>query len=486
MAAHLTRHDFKALFIEVLGWDHAAAEYRFEADGLPFIFRMIAHKRGFQVLICETDPYTLFNRSRLRQLERRVLRVAHEHIVIYVCNEPRKQVWQWAVRLPGGNRLRHREHGFVSLCPPPELLNRLCGLRFTLHEEEHVVLTDALARTRAALDTKSEKSAFVRRPAYAERGDGLARLMIAGNNADFHAFVLFHIKLAAWGSKRLKRHALIDDDDAVQICAVALIRAARKFDPKRGYQFSTYATNAIIKQCFRTGPWQIPRMRVPLRLANVARPLLSTTERLAARRGAESGLRFQASRMRKDRPLAASVAAYLNIRNIASLNDRSSAVARHVRMAADPYGTAATALEREDLHQAVERTFRSITPEDAMLLRHRFGYDATVRTLRDIGNEQGLTKERVRQKQLVAEKRFREQLLIYLGDASQRKPKQLTSDLPFSPAKLSRGEGTPAEERVVTPLDSPCSSSTYETKHMPYQLKPYSEIVQGELFAHAH
>jgi hypothetical protein len=198
VGVHLARHDFKALFVEALGWDHASAEHRLDADGLTFTFRLIAHKRGFQILVCEADRYTLFNRHRLRELERQIARLAHEDVIIYTCSEPRKQVWQWAVHMPDGRKLRHREHPFFTEMPPQALLTRIQGLRFSLDEEERITLADALDRARGALDTKSEHNLFVNHPKYAEQGDKLAMAMASGGIEDFHRFVLFHRRLARW------------------------------------------------------------------------------------------------------------------------------------------------------------------------------------------------------------------------------------------------------------------------------------------------
>jgi len=178
--SHLTCHDFRTLFVERLGWDHASGTIAAEADGLAYRFDIIAHKRGFQVIHCRADRYTLFNRRRLRSLQKQILRVAHEHIVIYSCEEPKKQVWQWAVHMPDGQRLRHREHPFFSSSPSDGLVTRLRSLRFTLAEEERVTLVDALDRVRRALDTRADLDLFVNKPRYAEKSDRLAMAMRAG------------------------------------------------------------------------------------------------------------------------------------------------------------------------------------------------------------------------------------------------------------------------------------------------------------------
>ena len=75
-----------------------------------------------------------------RKVQRIVVQTYHEHILIYCCEQPRKQVWQWAIRMPDGRKLRHREHPFFSDSPPASFLARISGLQFTLAEEENATL----------------------------------------------------------------------------------------------------------------------------------------------------------------------------------------------------------------------------------------------------------------------------------------------------------------------------------------------------------
>lgn len=122
---NLADHQFAELFREELGWDRAAGTISVDVDGRRLQFDAIAQKRGFQVLRCTAHRQVLFNRGLLRRAQRQLVRVAHEHIAIYCCESPAKQVWQWVVRTDDGRRLRHREHPFFSSLPPRPFLDRL-------------------------------------------------------------------------------------------------------------------------------------------------------------------------------------------------------------------------------------------------------------------------------------------------------------------------------------------------------------------------
>ena len=121
IAHYLAEHRFQDLFLEELGWDHAAGRIALSLDGLEWDLQKVAQKRGIQVLYTQTDRLTLRNRACLRRLQQMLAGLIHEHVVIYSCDCPRRRVCQWAVRREDGRRLRHRENPFFSHSPPPRL-----------------------------------------------------------------------------------------------------------------------------------------------------------------------------------------------------------------------------------------------------------------------------------------------------------------------------------------------------------------------------
>jgi hypothetical protein len=173
----LADHRFTELFCDELGWDRSSGTMTVNVDDHRLNFVAIAQKRGFQVLHCTGNRRLLLNHGLLRRAQAQIARTIHEHILIYSCSNPPKQVWQWAARTPDGRRLRHREHPFFSSSPPDSLQKRLTGLGFSLDEESDVTFVDALHRVRAALDVSPELNLFAKRPWYAERSDELAVAM---------------------------------------------------------------------------------------------------------------------------------------------------------------------------------------------------------------------------------------------------------------------------------------------------------------------
>lgn len=77
----------------------------------------------------------------------------------------------------------------------------------------------------------------------------------------------------------------VDYDDLYQVGAMALISAVERFDPERGYDFSTFATPTIIgeiKKYFRDKQWSL---KVPRRLKEFAGKMQKVREKMAAELG---------------------------------------------------------------------------------------------------------------------------------------------------------------------------------------------------------
>ena len=429
LPVHLSRHDFKTLFVEVLGWDNASATHDVEVDGLKYRFQLIAHKRGFQVLVCEADRYTLFNRRLLRTLERRIIGLAHEHIIIYSSPEPRKQVWQWAVHMPDGRPIRHREHPFFSENPSSAMLDRLRGIRFSLGEEERVTLSDALDRVRWALDVESELNLFVNHPGYAEKGDKLALAMSNGGLAEMQSFVLFHRRLARWGTRRLVRWFGIDEEDAEQFGMLAIMAAATHFKPELGFQFSTYAVRAIHQRCARFGPPLGLLIPVPSPTYWPLSRLHEKSERLDARSGQGSSQRYYDWLGRRHPLLARRLRQYVRATEVVSLSDRAEPAFVQARSLADEQSNLDGGFWLSDRARVVRAALASLPEREAEIVQLRYGLFSSPEKLETIGQRFGLSKERVRQILLQAEATMLPIVLKMLGEEARPPQMQKTADL---------------------------------------------------------
>ncbi len=404
----LANHRFAELFREELGWDRASGTISIQIDERKLAFEAVAQKRGFQVLQCSADRRVLFNRGLLRRAQAQVAKAVHEHILIYSCDTPPKQVWQWACRVPDGRRLKHREHPFFSGSPPVPLLKRLTCLRFSIDEESEVTFVEALHRVRAALDASPDVNLFARRPWYAERSDDLAMAMINGEPDAFSKFILLHWPLARHISKRLQRTYGMAADDAEQIGVIGLIKAARRFKPDRGYQFSTYAAYWVRQACQSLGPDAALFIRLPINVRSAFFPIRRHLEKVRTAFGPGRENDELARLCAEDKRFRRQWLAFERALDVRSLSDPHEPEYFEARTVAAP-------ADDEPLHRVLHReqveriraAIECLPPRQRRFLRLRHGMEGDPRTLEQVGLAEGITPERVRQIVLRAEARLR-------------------------------------------------------------------------------
>ena len=94
--ASLANHAFEHLFIECLGWDRVRSIVSLDVNNAPVKLTAIAQKRGFTVFVARAHRTVFADRQLLRNVQRKIRKTHHEHILIHCCDIPCKQVWQWA------------------------------------------------------------------------------------------------------------------------------------------------------------------------------------------------------------------------------------------------------------------------------------------------------------------------------------------------------------------------------------------------------
>jgi RNA polymerase primary sigma factor len=197
--------------------------------------------------------------------------------------------------------------------------------------------------------------------------------------------------------------------DLIQEGNVGLLRAARKFDYKRGHKFSTYATWWIRQAVTRAIADHGRTIRVPVhigdqlnRLMRLARNLTQelnrqpTTEELAKYSGKpiekiEQMLEYARTPVSLDKPVGEDGDSLLGD----FIEDEDSE---------SPTDRVSQTLLREQLLNAIE----TLPPREQRILRLRYGFqDGQMYTLAEIGQRLGITRERVRQLEAQALGRLR-------------------------------------------------------------------------------
>ncbi|MGH2485776.1 MAG: Eco57I restriction-modification methylase domain-containing protein, partial [Ktedonobacterales bacterium] len=158
---HLQRFDFKALFIEDLGWEHCPiAPFTVSAGEQAYTLRPVAQKRGPAVLLCDPDSAGgIPDYATRRKIAEQARRTIHEHVIIYVDRDPTAQCWQWVRRQPG-RPAAFREYRYYKGQSGETLVQRLQQLMVDLTDEENTSLVDVLHKMSAGFDAERVTKKF--------------------------------------------------------------------------------------------------------------------------------------------------------------------------------------------------------------------------------------------------------------------------------------------------------------------------------------